>query len=312
MTFKKTTYALTFCVLALALPATASAASRASVTTGGSRNVSYATAVVQGSINPHGSDTSYYIQYGPTHLYGFQSAIGGAGAGIKTVTVSVPLTGLEALTEYHYRLVAVNKGGVAMGADRTFKTTRVPLALAIVAGPSPVPYGGVALVQGTLSGTGNANRAIVLQSDPFPYTGGFHNITNPALTLGSGAFSFPVIGLTATTKYRVVTTPNESVASPEVVIGVTALVTRRATRLGHGKVRFSGVITPAVTGARVGILRIVKGKGKLAGAATLKPRNATSSSYSATLKAKPGVYRVLVEIVNGALASSYSTPFYVR
>ena len=34
-------------------------------------------------------------------------------------------------------------------------------------------------VQGTLSGTGNANRAVVLQANPFPFTAGFQNVGNP-------------------------------------------------------------------------------------------------------------------------------------
>jgi len=40
--------------------------------------------------------------------------------------VSAPLTGLRPRTVYHYRLVAINAAGTAIGADRTFKTPAAP------------------------------------------------------------------------------------------------------------------------------------------------------------------------------------------
>ena len=41
-------------------------------------------------------------------------------------------------TTYHYRLVATNATGTALGADRTFVTAKIPLSLAITAAPNPV------------------------------------------------------------------------------------------------------------------------------------------------------------------------------
>ena len=171
-------------VLAASAPAllaqTAGAAvSAPAVTTGHAREVSYGSATLTGSLNPNGSDTSYYFQYGLTKAYGGQTAIADAGAGTSTVKVSLPVTGLEPLSVYHYRLVAVNGRGATIGGDETLLTTKVPLTLAILSSPNPALYGGTVTVQGTLSGTDNADREVVLQANAFPFSAGFQNVGNP-------------------------------------------------------------------------------------------------------------------------------------
>ena len=103
---------------------------------------SYGSATLTGLVNPHGSNTSYYFQYGPTTAYGAQTALADAGAGTATVKVAVPVGGLQPLTTYHYRLIAVNAGGAATGRGAVFKTAKVPLSLAITAGPNPTIFGG--------------------------------------------------------------------------------------------------------------------------------------------------------------------------
>src|ERR1700704_3508241 len=90
------------------IPADAGAAAQPTVSTGGVHEVGYASAVLTGSVNPNGKDASYYFQYGPTKAYGGQTAIADAGAGTHGVAVRLPVTGLQPLTVYHYRLVAVN------------------------------------------------------------------------------------------------------------------------------------------------------------------------------------------------------------
>ncbi len=141
--------------------------------------MSYGSAVLAGSVNPNGSNTSYYFQYGLTKAYGAQTAIADAGSGAKVVSVRLPIAGLQPLTVYHYRLVAVNSAGASIGDDEKLLTTKVPLSLAILSSPNPVPFGGTVTIQGTLSGTDNANRAVVLQANPFPYTAGFQSVGNP-------------------------------------------------------------------------------------------------------------------------------------
>ena len=216
--------------LVLALP-TAALAAAPKATTGGARNVTYGSATLGGSVNPGGSATSYYFQYGPTHVYGGQSAIGSAGAGDKGVSVSVGISGLQPLTVYHYRLVAVNGAGTSFGKDHTFQTTKVPLSLSILSSPNPVSYGGPVTVQGTLSGTGNAGRQVILQGRPFPFTAPFQPIGNPELTTATGGFSFTLLGAATTMQFQVVTTTKPVVASliatENVAVKVSSHLSRR-------------------------------------------------------------------------------------
>jgi hypothetical protein len=292
--------------------ATALAAGRASVSTGPARAVSYASAVLTGTIDPNGSDTSYYFQYGPTRAYGLQSAIADAGSGIRGVDVSVPISGLQPITQYHYRLVAVNAAGAQVGADHTFLTTKVPLSLQILVAPNPVLFGGTVLVQGTLSGTGNANRPVVLQASGFPFAAGFATVGNPELTTATGGFDFPVLGLTTNTQFRVVTSTTPPVASPVATASVAVRVSSHVGRTHRAHfARIYGTVTPAEDGMHVGILRIVHGRNVLVGGTVLRHRNASSSRFSRVVHVHAGVYRVLV-VVSGAQSSNYGQPLAIR
>src|SRR5438067_1127080 len=93
------------------------------VSTGKARSVSYSSAVLTGTVTPNGSNTSYYFQYGPTRAYGSQSAIADAGSGTHPVNVRIAIGGLQPITIYHYRLVAVNAAGASVGADHALLTT---------------------------------------------------------------------------------------------------------------------------------------------------------------------------------------------
>jgi hypothetical protein len=306
--------------LVLALPAGAGAGAGAppappSVSTGAAHDVTYGSATLNGWVDPHGSNTTYYFQYGPTRAYGAQTALADAGAAAATVKVSVPITGLQPLTVYHYRLIAVNAAGARTGADSSFKTAKIPLSLQILAAPNPVLYGAPVTIQGTLSGTGNGGVPVVLQDNPFPYTQGFVTVGNSELTTATGSFSFPFLGLTEATQFRVATATRTPVVSPvpveeRVAVRVEAHI-GRARRRHHA--RIYGTVTPAVDGMEVGIMRIAGGRNVLVSGTVLRHRNATSSSFSRTIRVKRGaVYRVLVRVTNGAQTSNYSVPLLIR
>ncbi|HWX52006.1 MAG TPA: fibronectin type III domain-containing protein [Solirubrobacteraceae bacterium] len=301
------------CAAALAGASSAGAAApQPTVSTSNAKEVSFGSATLAGSVNPNGKDTSYYFQYGPTRAYGGQTAIADAGAGSHPVGVKLPVTGLQPLTVYHFRLVAVNAAGASIGGDSRFLTTKVPLSLAILASPNPVLFGGTATVQGTLSGTGNANRVVVLQANPFPYAG-FQTTGNPELTSATGGFSFPVLGLTTVTQFRVATTTNPPVISPIAIEAVTVRVDSHVARTGRRHfARIFGTVTPAEDGMQVAILRITHGHGVLVGGSILHHRNATSSKFSRVVPVRSGIYRVLVRVTNGAQASNYGTPLLIR
>jgi len=296
----------------LALAAPAQAAIRPSVSTGGARAVSFASATLDGSVTPNGSDTSYYFQYGLTRAYGGQTAIADAGGGTHTLKVSLPVAGLQPLTVYHYRLVGVNSAGASIGSDETLLTTKVPLSLAILATPNPVLFGGTVTVQGTLSGTGNASRVVVLQADALPGNLGFGNVGNAEVTTATGSFSFAVLGIAQVTQFRVVTTTNPPVISP---VAVENVAVRIASHVGRSKrhhfARIYGTVAPAEDGMEVAILRITHGRGVLVGGTRLRHRDAGSSAFSRVVPVKRGVYRVLVRVVNGAQVSNYGQPLFI-
>ena len=102
-------------------------------------DVSAEVATLEASIDPHGTPTTYYFQYGPTSAYGSEipSAPGPSiGAGEGDVSVSQHVTGLSAHTVYYYRVVALSeveagKPKPFYGPNQTFVTQRAgePLQL---------------------------------------------------------------------------------------------------------------------------------------------------------------------------------------
>ncbi len=297
----------------LATAGAAQAAGAPKVNTSGAREVSYGSAVLTGAVNPNDSNTSYYFQYGPTRAYGSQTAIADAGSGSKVVSVRLPISGLQPITIYHYRLVAVNANGATVGDDEKLLTTKVPLSLAILSSPNPVTFGGTVTVQGTLSGTDNANRVVVLQANPFPYTSGFQSVGNPGVTLANGEFKFVLLNQEQSTQFRVFSTPNKPVVSAVTTENVAVRVTSHVARTKRrGFARIYGTVTPGVIGAQVGMLRIAQGHGILAGGTVVKPLNSISGQFSRVVRVRKGAYRVLVKVAPGGVVSAYGTPLLIH
>lgn len=297
--------------------AVAQAANAPSVSTGGASQIEYSSATLHGSVNPKGSETFYYFQYGLTKAYTAQTSIVDAGAGTATVRVAIALSGLIPLTTYHYRLVAVNGIGRNVGSDKSFATRRVPLSLAIFASPNPTTFGGAATIQGTLSGTGNGDREVVLQANAFPFTAGFANVENPELTNAEGGFSFHVLGLAAATQYRVVTTTRNAVISPIVTEAVTPRVSAHSLRvrfLAHGRrlVRFYGTVAPALDGTHIAIMRLTHKDSVFVAGGALRHLSSKGSRFERVLAVRHGVFAVFVKLSSGALSSVYSAPLLVH
>jgi hypothetical protein len=302
--------------LSLAVAGVASAATAPTAATSGVSNVSYSSATLYGYVNAQGQATNYYFEYGTTSAYGAQSPLSPAGSATSTVKVNQAITGLQAATRYHYRLVAVGPGGTVPGGDRTFTTARIPLSLALVSTPNPVVFGSPFFVEGTLSGTGGANHAIVLQANPFPYVSGFKTVGNAELTNSAGGFSFPYLGLTENAQLRVVTLGLPVVISPVVLESVAVRATvhvRSSNRRGY--VRLYGTVTPAEPGAQVGFQLLKPGHASInQGGTPVKAATATYSSFSGFMRLRhPGLYRVLIKVSSdGAHVSNYSAPILIR
>ncbi len=300
---------------ALALPAQAAAVPAPTATTGGVSNVEYSSAILYGYVDARGEVTDYYFQYGPTGAYGARSPLAPAGNGTGSLRVSQAVTGLQPGIVYHYRIVASGPGGTVRGADRTFKTPKVPLSVQIVGSPNPVVFGGSFFVEGTLSGTGASTHEVVLQANPFPYLGGFKTVGNPEVTNSAGGFSFPFLGLLENAQLRVVTVGKPVVASPVVVENVAVRVSfhvRRAHRRGY--VRLYGTVAPAEVGALVGFQLLRPGRSVNEGGTAVTAGTASVSRFSAVVRLRHrGLYRALIKVTDdGGHVSNYSEPILIR
>jgi hypothetical protein len=95
------------------------------VETGAASSVGETEALLNGTIDAIGAQTTYHFDYGLTDAYGSSVPTGteaSAGGGHLLHPVSRTITGLAPGTTYHYRLVASNAAGTTEGADRTFTT----------------------------------------------------------------------------------------------------------------------------------------------------------------------------------------------
>jgi phosphodiesterase/alkaline phosphatase D-like protein len=174
--------------------AVALAASSPTVTTGSSSNATNTTVVLQATVNPNGSPTGYQFEYGPTSAYGLSTTSHSAGGGSKPVSVQTTVTGLTPGTFYDYRVVASNKSGTGIGANRTFKTTGAPPA-GVVTGPAAAVGKSIA----TLTGDIDPEGAVTTWVFQYGLSTSYAAQTNPPQTLAASttpvAVSLPLAGL---------------------------------------------------------------------------------------------------------------------
>lgn len=293
------------------LPGSALAA-KATVTTGAAANVTFQSARVGGSVDANKTATNYYFQYGTTPALGTETPMTPAGAGDRAVRVSVDLAGLAPTTGYHYRIVAQNASGTTLGKRRTFTTRKQPLGVSLAATPNPIKLGSGTTLAGTLSGTGNAGRKIVLQSNPWPYTQGFQNASNELLTNSTGGFSFPILSVPFNTQYRVVMSERPAVVSPIVTAGVKfyvgSKVSKKRVKRGR-KIRFSGTIKPARPGANIAFQKKRNGRWVSINGTVVRE----GGRYGKSIKIRRGGdYRVWTGVVDAQYTSNHGKTFRIR
>ena len=79
-------------------------------------------ATLSATVNPFGTPTEYWFQYGPTTSYGSQTPRRDGGAGSASSFRSERVTGLSPDTLYHYRACYSNATKSDCGNDLTFRT----------------------------------------------------------------------------------------------------------------------------------------------------------------------------------------------
>ena len=121
-------------------------------TTGTAADVTETTAQLRGTVNPNGAQvSSCRLEYGKTGTYGSSASCSPSpGSGTSPVPVSAEVLGLEANTEYHFRISATSAHGTGYGSDQTFHTESAPAIkrLSVRKGPAA---GGTSI---TITGTG--------------------------------------------------------------------------------------------------------------------------------------------------------------
>jgi phosphodiesterase/alkaline phosphatase D-like protein len=167
-------------------------------TTGSPSKQAQSSATVAGTVNPNGTATTYYFQYGTSTSYGSNTPSTDAGAGTADVPVSANLSGLTSTTTYHYRVVAVSSAGTTLGSDRTFTTTTPP---AVTTGnPSQATRSSA-----TLSGSVNPQGQATTYYFRYGTTTSYGTQTSPQNAgAGNGAVGVnaTINGLTANTTYH--------------------------------------------------------------------------------------------------------------
>jgi hypothetical protein len=123
------------------------------VETGEASFVSQTQASLNATVNPNGQTVSAcHFEYGTSTSYGSSAPCSSSpGSGYGPVAVSTSLTGLEANTTYHFRIVSANPSGTSKGADQTF-ATNPNAAVAVRGSGSSSGTGGVlSSVEGKVS-----------------------------------------------------------------------------------------------------------------------------------------------------------------
>jgi hypothetical protein len=104
-------------------------ASAPAAVTGAATDVTATSATLNGTVDPNGRPTTWYVEYGTSTSYGSRTPSKSAGSGTSQMNVAAAVSGLAAGRPYHYRLVATSDAGTSHGADRTFTTGAAPTSV---------------------------------------------------------------------------------------------------------------------------------------------------------------------------------------
>lgn len=161
-----------------------------------------------------------------------------------------------------------------------------------ISAPAAITFGNAA----TISGTTSPNTSVTLRADAFPFDGAFAQVAT-ATSNAAGAYSFSAKP-DSNTHYRVTAKTHPTAQSAIATVGVRWRVTRSVSTHHPKKgsrVRFSGSVSPAHTGAVVALQRRTSSGFKTVKTAKLTAATATSSHYSLRVRVtRNGTYRVHV------------------
>ena len=233
-------------VAALAGAGTAAAATAPTASTGPVTAIAPTTATVAGTVNPNGTATTWYVEYGTSVTYGAKTTAVSAGSGTTSQAVSASLASLKPGTTYHYRFVATSTAGTGHGADGILTTSSVP---ATVTGAASNVTPTTATLNGTVDPSGRPTTWY------FEYgTSTSYGKKTTAVSAGSGngaaPVSAPVTGLTTgkTYHFRLVATNDAGTSrgSDQTFVSSAAptVSTKAASSVGDTTAHLNGTVNP--------------------------------------------------------------------
>jgi hypothetical protein len=188
-------------IAALLLSAAFAAQAAPVATTGDEESVTTGSAVINGTVDPNGEATRYWVEYGTSASYGVKSAEQVTGTDGDPVPVKVTLTGLTRSTTYHYRVVAANASGENAGVDRTLRTAAPPAAPSI----SSRSTTGISATGATVGANVNPRSLATTVRFEYGLTTSYGSAT-PDQAIGAGGSSVAVTaaltGLRPNTRYN--------------------------------------------------------------------------------------------------------------
>ncbi len=163
-------------------------------------NVTSSAAVLNGTVDPNCSETSYYFEYGKSTGYGSVTATTSAGSDCDSKSVAKGVSGLEPNTTYHFRIVAYNSPEPTRGEDLTFKTLPAPPVVIAASATS------IGQTSATLNGRVKPNDNSATYYFEFGETTSYELGATPEQIVQSGAedisVSAEVSGLIPSTTYH--------------------------------------------------------------------------------------------------------------
>jgi hypothetical protein len=237
--------------LLLVLAAPAAAATAPTAITGPVTAIGATIATLSGTVNPNGTSTTWYFEYGATTTYGTKTPVANAGAGTANIGVSANIGSLTGGTTYHYRIVATSTAGTTNGADGIFTTVSGPTVTTNAAT-------GVSSSAATLNGSVNPNgRATTYFFDYGKDTnyGSKTAVTNAGSASSPVTVSAAIAGLQAgqTYHFRLEATSDAGTtlgndlsfaATASTATTAPAVTTKAATNLTSSSARLNGSVNP--------------------------------------------------------------------
>jgi phosphodiesterase/alkaline phosphatase D-like protein len=121
--------------------------------TNSATSITSSSAGLNGHMDPHSSQTTYWFEYGSNQNFGQITALQSGGSGNVSIAISASVSGLNPGTTYYFRIDAQNQYGTVNGATQSF-TTRGPASSAVPAVTTQVASP-VATTTATVRGTVN-------------------------------------------------------------------------------------------------------------------------------------------------------------